>query len=144
MKERERRRMEILEKTAEEIKQDMPKFLVEAEKDKMAEEMKRNIIQMGMKWDDYLKHIKKTEEELKKDWEKDAVKRVKYGLILDEMVEKEKIEVPPEELEKETTAMLAYHKNLGQDLDKKRVKNYLTGVMRNEKLFHLLENSQES
>ena len=37
----------------------MPKFLVEAEKDKMAEEMKRNIIQMGMKWDDYLKHIKK-------------------------------------------------------------------------------------
>ena len=62
--------MEILEKTAEEIKQDMPKFLVETEKDKMAEEIKRNIAQMGMKWDDYLKHIKKTEEELKKDWEK--------------------------------------------------------------------------
>ena len=144
MKERERRRMEILEKTAEEIKQDMPKFLVEAEKDKMAEEMKRNIIQMGMKWDDYLKHIKKTEEELKKDWEKDAVKRVKYGLILDEMTADAKIELVPEELEKETAAMLAYHKNLGQDLDKKRVKNYLTGVMRNEKLFHLLENSQES
>ena len=77
--------MEILEKTAEEIKQDMPKFLVEIEKDKMAEEMKRNIAQMGMKWDDYLKHIKKTEEEIKKDWEKDAIKRVKYGLILDEM-----------------------------------------------------------
>ena len=35
MKEKERRRMEILEKTAEEIKQDMPKFLVEMEKDKM-------------------------------------------------------------------------------------------------------------
>ena len=91
----------------------MPKFLVETEKDKMAEEMKRNIIQMGMKWDDYLKHIKKTEEELKKDWEKDAVKRVKYGLILDEMTADAKIELAPEELEKETAAMLAYHKNLG-------------------------------
>ena len=143
MKEKERRRMEILEKTAEEIKQDMPKFLVEAEKDKMAEEMKRNIIQVGMKWDDYLKHIKKTEEEIKKDWEKDAVKRVKYGLILDEMTMDAKIEVPPEELEKETTAMLAYHKNLGQDLDKERVKHYLTGIMRNEKLFQALEKEEK-
>ena len=139
MKEKERRRMELLEKTAEETKQDMPKFLVEMEKDKMAEEMKRNIVQMGMKWEDYLKHIKKTEEELKKDWEKDAIKRVKYGLILDKMAEHEKIEVAPEELEKETSAMIEYHKNLGQELDKERVKNYLTGIMRNEKLFQMLE-----
>ena len=137
--EKERRRMEILEKAAEEIKQDMPKFLVEAEKDKMAEEMKRNIAQMGLKWDDYLKHIKKTEEELKKDWEKDAVKRVKYGLILDQMAEQEKIEIPAEELEKETAAMIECHKNLGQNLDKERVKHYLFGIMRNEKLFQILE-----
>ena len=140
--EKERRRMEILEKAAEEIKQDMPKFLVEAEKDKMAEEMKRNIAQMGLKWDDYLKHIKKTEEELKKDWEKDAIKRVKYGLILDQTTEQEKIEIPAEELEKEAAAMIEYHKNLGQDLDKERVKNYLSGIMRNEKLFQMLESQQ--
>ena len=138
-KEKERRRMEILEKMAEEIKQDMPKFLVEKEKEKMAEEMKRNIAQMGLKWDDYLKHIKKTEEEIKKDWEKDAAKRVKYGLILDQMAEQEKIEAPAEELEKEAAAMIEYHKNLGQELDKERVKNYLTGIMRNEKLFQMLE-----
>ena len=142
--EKERRRMEILEKAAEEIKQDMPKFLVEAEKDKMAEEMKRNIAQMGLKWDDYLKHIKKTEEELKKDWEKDAVKRVKYSLILDQMAEQEKIEIPAEELEKEAAAMIEYHKNLGQDLDKERVKHYLSGIMRNEKLFQMLENQTTS
>jgi len=140
--EKERIRMEILEKAAEEIKQDMPKFLVEAEKDKMAEEMKRNIAQMGLKWDDYLKHIKKTEEELKKDWEKDAVKRVKYSLILDQMAEQEKIEIPAEELEKEAAGMIEYHKNLGQELDKERVKHYLSGIMRNEKLFQILESQQ--
>ena len=138
-KEKERRRMEILEKAAEEIKQDMPKFLVEAEKDKMTEEMKRNISQMGLKWEDYLKHIKKTEEDLKKDWEADAVKRVKYGLILDQMAEREKIEVSPDELEKEAKTMIEYHKNLGQNLDKERVKHYLSGIMRNEKLFQMLE-----
>src|SRR3972149_8176067 len=92
--EKERRRMEILEKAAEEIKQDMRKFLEEAEKDKMAEETKRNIAQTGLKWDDYLKHIKKTEEELKNDWEKDAIKRVKYGFILYQKAEQEKKKNP--------------------------------------------------
>ena len=140
--EKERIRMEILEKATEEIKQDMPKFLVEEEKDKMAEEIKRNIAQTGLKWDDYLKHIKKTEEELKNDWEKDAVKRVKYGLILDQMTEQEKIEIPAEELEKEAAGMIEYHKNLGQELDKERVKHYLSGIMRNEKLFQILESQQ--
>lgn len=140
IKAKEAKRMEFLEKTAEEIKQDVPKFLMEAEKDKMAEEMKKNVAQTGMNWNDYLKHIKKTEEELKKDWEKDAEKRVKYGLILDAMAENEKIEVPAEELEKETLAAIEHHKKLGQSLDKEQVKNYLRGIMRNEKLFQTLEN----
>lgn len=144
LKEKERRRIGFLEKIAEEIKQNMPKFLVDLEKDKMAAEMKSNVIQTGIKWDDYLKHIKKTEEELKKDWENDAAKRVKYGLILDEMTEREKIETMPEELEKETAAMIEYHKNLGQNLDKERVKNYLRGIMRNEKLFQILEKERRS
>ena len=48
---------------------------MEAEKDKMAEEMKRNIIQMGMKWDALFEAYQKTEEELKrKTGKKDAVK----------------------------------------------------------------------
>ncbi len=139
IKAREAKRMEILDKVAEKIDQEMPKYLIDLEKDKMLDEMKRNITQMGMKWEDYLTHIKKTEEELRKDWEKDAVKRVKYGYILDEMTEKEKIEISPEELNKEIDAMVEYHKKLGQELDRERVKKYLTGIMRNEKLFQLLE-----
>ncbi|MEK7142007.1 MAG: trigger factor [Patescibacteria group bacterium] len=139
-KAREAKRMEILDKVAEKIEQEMPKYLIDLEKDKMLDEMKRNITQMGMKWEDYLAHIKKTEEELRNDWEKDAVKRVKYGYILDEMTEKEKIELPPEELDKEINAMIDYHKKLGQELDTERVRRYLTGIMRNEKLFQILEN----
>lgn len=138
-KAREAKRMEILDKVAEKIDQEMPKYLIDLEKDKMLDEMKRNISQMGMKWEDYLTHIKKTEDELRKDWEKDAVKRVKYGYILDEMTEKEKIELSPEELDKEINAMVEYHKKLGQELDRERVKRYLTGIMRNEKLFQMLE-----
>jgi len=60
-------------------------------------------------------------------------------LILDQMAEQEKIEIPAEELEKEAAAMSEYHKNLDQELDKEKVKHYLSGIMRNEKLFQMLE-----
>ncbi|RJQ32816.1 hypothetical protein C4572_00405 [Candidatus Parcubacteria bacterium] len=140
IKAKEAKRMGILDKVAEKIEQEMPKYLIDLEKDKMMDEMKRNITQMGLKWEDYLNHIKKTEEELRKDWEADAAKRVKYSLVLEEITEKEKIEVPEEDLEKEVNAMIEYHKNLGQELDKERVKNYLRGIMKNERLFQALEN----
>lgn len=139
IKEKEKRRMEILDKVAESIEQEMPKYLIEIEKEKMIEEIKRNIEQAGLNWNDYLKHVKKTEEEIANDLGKEATKRVKYGLILEEIAGKEKIEVADNDLEKEVNAMMEYHKNLGQDLDKERVKNYLSGTMRNEKLFQLLE-----
>lgn len=139
VKEKERMRMEILEKITEKVEEVMPKLLVEAEKGKMMEEMKMNILQMGLKWEDYLAHIKKTEEELRKDWEKDAEKRVKHGLILEEIAAKEKLEATPEELEKETKAITEYYKGLGKEIDPQRTRDYLVGVIKNEKVFKILE-----
>jgi len=139
MKEKESNRSAFLEKIAEAVDEEMPKVMIENEKDKMLEEMKHNMTSMGLKWEDYLAHIKKTEEELRTDWEKDAVKRVKFGLILEKIAETEKIEVPAEELEKEASAMIDYQKGMGRELDKERVKNYLYGVIKNEKVFKMLE-----
>ena len=139
MKEKEKIRTDVLEKIVESINEEMPKIMIEGEKDKMMEEMKANITGMNLKWEDYLAHIKKTEEELRADWEKDAIKRLKFGLALEKIAETEKIEVPEEELNKEASAMIEYQKGLGRDLDKERVKNYLYGVMKNEKVFKMLE-----
>lgn len=139
IKEKEKRRMEILDKVAESVEQEMPKCLIETEKEKIKGEIKRNIEQSGLKWNDYLNHLKKTEEEIMNDWEKEAVKRIKYGLILEEIAEKEKIEVADSDLEKEVNAMMEYHKNLNRQLDRNSVKRYLTGPMRNEKIFQIIE-----
>lgn len=140
IKEKEKRRMEILDKVSESVEQEMPKYLIETEKEKIKEEIKRNIEQSGLNWGDYLNHIKKTEAEIMNDWGKEAAKRVKYGLILEEIAEKEKIEVADSDLEKEINAMMEYHKNLNRQLDRNNVKRYLTGLMRNEKIFQAMEN----
>lgn len=139
IKTKEKKRAEALEKIAESSKIEIPRIIIESEKEKMTEETRANIIGTGLKWEDYLNHIKKTEEELKRDWESDAIKRVKFGLILNEITEKEKIEVPEEELNRETERLLEYYKNSMENIDKDRAKSYTYGVLRNEKVFNLLE-----
>lgn len=108
---KEKRRIEILEKIAEKIKEEIPAVLIEGEKEKM------------------------TEEELKKDWEPDALKRVKFGLILNEIAEKEQIEVSKEDVEKEAQKIIEVHKNI----DPERIRAYTYGIIRNEKVLNLLE-----
>jgi len=138
-KAKEKKRVEILEKIIKNSKIDAPNILVEAEKGKMLEEMKGSIGQMGLKWEDYLKHLKKTEEEIVKGWDKDALNRVKQGLVLNEIAIKEKVEVSEDELNKEIDRIIAYYKTASQNLDRNRVKEYTYGIMRNEKAFQVLE-----
>lgn len=130
-------RLEILDKIINEVKAEIPKILIEAEKNKMLGEIRSGIEQTGLKWEDYLSHLKKTEDELLRDWDKDALKRVKYGLALNEIAEREKIEVGEEELNKEAEKILAQYK--GVKIDPERIKIYTYGIIRNEKVFQFLE-----
>ncbi|MBI4691926.1 MAG: hypothetical protein HY773_00565 [Candidatus Terrybacteria bacterium] len=135
IKVQQQRRLEILDKIINAARVEIPKILIEAEKNKMLEEIKFSIEQSGLKWEDYLNHLKKTEDELLRDWDKDALKRVKYGLALNEIAEREKIEVPQDELNKEAEKILAQHKGV----DPERVRIYTYGIIRNEKVFQFLE-----
>lgn len=139
VKEKEKKRIKILDKIIEAIKIEIPEVLIESEKNKLLNEVKFNIEQMGLEWSKYLEHLKKTEEEILKEMEKDASKRVKYGLILDKIGVEEKIIVSQEELETEIDKMADFYKKSGYNLDKEKIKSYVYGILSNEKIFKLLE-----
>jgi trigger factor len=143
LKARERNRMRVLEKIIEKAQMEIPEILIESEKGKMLAEMKANIAQMGMKWEDYMAHLKKTEDELKKAWGADAKKRVSQGLVINRIIAVEKIKTTEEELKNETEKILSYYKTQGQDLDEERVKNYANSLLLNEKVFQMFENTVE-
>lgn len=67
--------------------------------------------------------------------ENEDEKRVKTELILNEIAEREKIEVSEEELNAEVEKIMSQNK----DLDKNRVRVYVYGIIRNEKVLKLLE-----
>ena len=68
--------------------------------------MGSDITAMGLKFEDYLKHLNKTKENLRKEFLKDAEKKAKLALILSEIATVEKIVADPEEVAKEVAAIL--------------------------------------
>ena len=141
-KEKERIRVLIIEGIAKEAEVDIPDVLIEAEIEKMLEELKSGVEGMGMKLTDYLLHLKKTEDDLKKEWRPEAEKRVRIAFCLREIARLEKIEPSGEEVEARVNQFLAQFRS-AEDADKKvdpeGLREYTRGILRNEKVFELLE-----
>lgn len=137
--EKEKRRQEILEKIVQASEIESPDILIEEEKKRMMEELKRMVPQiLQMSFEDYLKKLGKSEKELVDSFLSEAEKRVKNSLALKEIGKLEKIEASEEEIQKEMTKILGNYP-LSDELDRERLKEYTKEVIRNEKTFQLLE-----
>jgi FKBP-type peptidyl-prolyl cis-trans isomerase (trigger factor) len=131
-----KRRTEIIEKVIEESKVELPDIIIEEEKNRMLEQYKADIERMGIKFEDYIKELKKSEEDLKKEWNTDATKRAKMNLILPNIAKEEKITADQEKLEKELKHITEHHKEISDH----QARHYLSHVLTNEAVFEFLEN----
>lgn len=135
-------RIKTLDEISQKTKIDLPKILIESELNRMVAEYKSSVSDMGIKWGDYLKSLKdiKSEEDLKKNWREDAVKRAKYGLVMREIAKKENLTPSKDFLEKESEEFL--RKMTGEErkkISKVNIQEYLFGKIRNEMVFDFLE-----
>jgi trigger factor len=93
------RENEIIQKLVEKSSVEIPKVLIEEQVQRLEEEEKRNLMYRGQTWSEHLKEEGVTEEEHRERNKPDAELRVKAGLVLSEVADKEGITVQPEELE---------------------------------------------
>jgi len=143
----QRVRAEILEKIAAKVKAEIPKVLIEKEQERMLENLKAQVQQkMGLKFEDYLRKVQKSEEGLKESFLSQAKKRIKEYLILRSIGRKENIEVSEKEIEERANQALKQYQNknqaqkdLNHRVDLKRLKAYTEEVLRTEKIFQVLE-----
>ncbi len=139
-KEKERIRLKIIEEIQEQTSVDIPESMIEKELDNMTAELKQQLSLSGLSFENYLKKMNKTEKDIRKDWEGKARKRIITGLILQDIAQKEKIEVSDEEVEKETNAYLnRMHQTSDAKPDQERLKLYIKDIIQNEKVFQILE-----
>jgi len=132
---KEKTRLKIIEKIIDESEMELPEILINIELDKILYRMESDITQMGLKFEDYLKHMNKNVDDLKKDFRKDAEKKAKLALILGEIAKAENITADVEQLEKEVAMILEHYK----DADPERARLHAEQVLTNEKIFQFLE-----
>lgn len=133
-----KRRMTIAETIIEKSAIPLPRLFVDVELEKMLAQFKGDISRMGLKFDEYLKHIKKTEEDLLKEWVPDAEKRSKFQLVLNEIARREHVLVPNADIEKEIAHIMEHYK----DADRESARVYVETILKNELVFKLLEKEE--
>jgi FKBP-type peptidyl-prolyl cis-trans isomerase (trigger factor) len=133
-----KKRTRLMEKLVSETKFELPKVIIESELDKMEAQFKGDIAQMGLQPEEYLKHIKKTWEDLRKEWMPDAEKRAKTQMILQKISLEEKIEPSKEQVEKEVKNLMDQYKTA----DPERVTAYVEMVLVNDAVIKFLESQK--
>jgi len=135
---KEKKRIRIMDDILKKTPLDLPRIIIDGELDKMTAQFKGDIAKMGATFEDYLKHAKKTEEDVRKEWLGDAKKRASLELILHKIGTEEHIAPSEEEITKEVNHILKHHK----DADPKRARLYVMGILTNEKVLRFLESQK--
>ena len=134
-REMEKKRIEISDVLVKESEIELPEILVENELEKMWSQFEYNILRMGIKIEDYVKHTGKDKETLKKEWRADAEKNAKLELILFKIAEKEKIIPDEKAVSDELIHVLEHYK----EADPERARAYIERTHTNQAVFAFLE-----
>lgn len=117
---------------------ELPQVLIDSELHQMLAQMEEDLNRSNLKLEDYLKHIKKTKDDLKKDWSPSAEKRAKLQLILNEIAKKENITADEKTVNDQVAELLNHYK----DADETRVRTYVISVLTNEAVMKSLEEAK--
>lgn len=143
IKEKNRLREEIIEKITAACEFEIPQPLIEEEKKKMLEELKQEVKQsLGISFEEYLKRIKKSKEEVINSFSDQAQKRVKRFLVFRQLTKEENITVSEEEITKEMNNFLKQYPSIErveEDIDIERLRFYTEEKIKTEKTFLSLE-----
>lgn len=142
MKAKEEKRAKLIDKLVEKTEVEIPELLIKEELHKMTHELEAQVQQMGMQLDQYLEQMKKTREDLEKDWKPQAEKRIKAALALEKLVKDLEISIEAEKIEEEMNKTLQYYKGVKdakKNIDMKRLYDYTKSMIENEAVLEKLE-----
>ena len=140
---KQQRREEAIKKVLEKTKFEVPEALIEREVLFMMDNIKSRVnSELQISLEEYLKQIKKTEEDLKKDFEKIAIERVKGFLVLHQISKDEKIEAGEEEINQKIEELLSQYPDkeaAKKNMNMEQAKMYIEDELKREKIFKLFD-----
>lgn len=134
----EKRRAAMLDELIEKASVKYPKLLLDYELDDMEARLKQDLANMQVPFEKYLVEVKKTSEDLRKEWQPTADKRAKMRLVLSHIAIAEKLDADPERLEKE----IKHAKQHYPTADDANLRAHISHALRNEAVIAFLESQK--
>ncbi len=130
----------VIKALCEKTKVEIPSGMVEMEVENMLKDFEQRLAYQGLNLEQYFKMMGKTEEEVKKEYEPQAIEGIKSRLALEAVIKAEKIEATDKEVEDKMKEMA---KNYGKENDEEflkneNVRNYIKQGLESEKAIDFL------
>ncbi len=110
----------VMKAVCENVEVEIPSGMVEMEVENALKDMEQRLSYQGLKLEQYLQMMGKTEEDLKKEYEPQAIEGIKSRLALEAVIKAEKIEATDEDIDEKLKEMA---KNYGKENDEEFLKN---------------------
>ncbi|MEK7613313.1 MAG: trigger factor [Patescibacteria group bacterium] len=113
----------------------IPNVLVEEESRSLLETFKRDVAGQNLQWNEYLKRVGKTEEQVREDLRPSATKRITLDLVFGNIIREEKLELTEEDKKKEEEFA---HKIVSQGVPHDRAHSYARESFMREKVWEVV------
>ena len=125
---------EAIKTVCDNTKIDIPSGMIELEIDNMVKDMEGRLSYQGLKLEQYLQMIGKTESEMRKEFEEQAARSVKSRLVLEAIATAEATVPNDEEVTEKIKEMAKqYNRDEKELLENEQLKSYLADSMKTEK-----------
>ena len=143
-KEKYEKQEAVVKAVCENMEVEIPSGMVELETENMLNDIEQRLAYQGMKIEQYLQMLGKNEEEMKKEFEPQAIEAIKSRLALEAIRKVEKIEATDDEVnEKIKTMSESYGKDAGNLQENENVRKYIKEGIESEKTIDfLVENAK--
>ena len=131
---------EVIKALCENVKVEIPSGMIETETENMIKDLENRLSYQGLKLEQYLNMMGKTKEEMRKEYEPQAVEGIKSRLAIEAVIKAEKIEATDKEIDEKIKEMA---KNYGKENDEEflkneNVRNYIKQGIESEKAIDFL------
>jgi FKBP-type peptidyl-prolyl cis-trans isomerase (trigger factor) len=131
-RELQKKRGAIAEALIEKASCEIPRLFIMEEAANLLEATKKDVASQGIPFNDYLKRVSKTEEQIRDELSSPAEKRVALDIIFGEIARKE--EIKPDEKEEERLS----HALISQGVTHEQAHNYIRATVLREKVWEIL------
>ena len=132
---------DLLAEIAKTTEVEIPDTMINDETDRMVEQFAEHISMQGISIEQFYQFTNSSKEALKEQYKEEALKRIKYRLIIEEIIKKEKVKVSDKEID-EKIDEIAKKYNMTKDEVKKQYNDnldYIKYDLEVQKVFDIIK-----